>query len=309
MEENSNKKRKSRKKSNLIFAVIFVLGFLILMYPLISRLYYRIEANNQVVDFQNARSQLSAEEINEHMALARSYNESLTNQIVAGDPYDEEKLDQGRAYYAQMLELREKMGHVQIPNIDINIPMYAGTSDEVLQKGAGHMEGTSLPIGRNSTHSVIRARAGLPQARLFTDLNQLEIGDKFYIHNIQGTLAYEIDHIDVIEPTDFSQLLIVPGHDYVTLLTCTPIMVNTHRLIVRGHQVDYIPGVEESSIADNIASFQYKYLFYFTLVLIVILLIIIIYLRRKKRKVEKELKAYKSSLTDTNDGTDEKDKN
>lgn len=281
--------KKKKKKKKWPFVLIFILGLAILAYPIVSRLYYRIEANNQVSDFQAAKAELDPEEVKRRMDLARAFNESLTNEV-SEDPYSEEEKAAGRAEYARMLELNEKIGHVQIPKIDINIPIYAGTNEEVLQKGAGHLEGTSLPIGGNSSHTVITAHSGLPTARLFTDLSQLEIGDKFYIHNIEGVLAYQVDQILTIDPSNFQDLLIVPGHDYATLLTCTPIMINTHRLIVRGHRVEYIPSVEEKIIADNIASFQYRYLFYISLVIILILLILIFYLRKKKRKAERELK-------------------
>ena len=287
--DNGNKKKKKKKKRNWPFILIFLLGLGILCYPLISRLYYRVEANNQVSDFQAARAQLDPEEVKRRMSLSRAFNDSLANNI-SGDPYDKEKADEGRAYYAQMLELHEKIGHVQIPKIDINIPIYAGTAEEVLQKGAGHLEGTSLPIGGNSSHTVITAHSGLPKARLFTDLSQLEIGDKFYIHNIEGVLAYQVDQILTIDPSDFSDLLITPGHDYATLLTCTPVMINTHRLIVRGHRVEYVPEVEERIIAENIASFQYKYLFFGALAVIILLLIIILLLRKKKKRIEREMK-------------------
>ena len=219
------------------------------------------------------------------MELARLYNDSLIN-VVSEDPYSENKRAEARARYAYMLEIHEKIGHIQIPKIDIDIPIYAGTSEEVLQIGAGHLEGTSLPIGGNSTHSVITAHSGLPEARLFTDLEKLEIGDKFYVHNISEVLAYQVDSIDVIEPSDFSKLLIVPGHDYVTLLTCTPIMINTHRLLVRGHRVEYVKAVEERIIAENKTSHMYKYLFYLSLVLIIILIVIVIHLRKKRKKAE-----------------------
>ena len=283
------KNKKKKKNKRLPFILIFILGLAILAYPIISRLYYRVEANREVSDFQQAREELDPEEVKERIHLARVFNESLVNEVTE-DPYSEEEKEAGRANYARMLELREKIGHVQIPKIDVNIPVYAGTSEEVLQKGAGHLEGTSLPIGGNSSHTVITAHAGLPKARLFSDLSKLEIGDKFYIHNIEGTLAYQVDQILTIEPSDFDNLLIVPGHDYATLLTCTPVMINTHRLIVRGHRIDYIPSVEEAQIKDNIAAFQYRYMFYAALAIIIILLILIISLRKKKKKAERELK-------------------
>lgn len=289
IEEENSKKQKKKKRRNWPFVLIFILGFLITIYPMVSNLYYKVEANNQVMDFQEAREELDPVEVERRMKLARAFNDSLSNEIKE-DPYSEEERAEGRAEYARMLEVREKIGTVQIPKIDVNIPIYAGTSEEVLQKGAGHLEGTSLPIGGNSSHTIITAHSGLPRVRLFTDMHDLVVGDKFYIQNIEGIMAYQIDKILTIEPTDFSELLIVPGHDYATLLTCTPVGINTHRLIARGHRVEYVAAVEEKFIADNIASFRYKNLFYVALVIILILLITIIYLRNKKKKVEKEIK-------------------
>lgn len=292
MEQAPVKKKKKKKKRNWPFVLIFLIGALVLAYPHISDLYYRVETRSLISEFKEESAKISPEELAERLSLARAYNESLYNAITE-DPYSENKLAEGRAEYARMLEVKEKLGHVEIPKININIPLYAGTSDQVLEMGAGHLEGTSLPIGGNSTHSVITAHTGLPKAKLFTDLNKLEIGDKFYIHNIEGVLAYQVDQVLVIEPTDFKDLLIEPGHDYVTLLTCTPIMVNSHRLIVRGHRVDYVPAVDEASIAEHAASFMYMYLFYAAIALIVLLLLLLLYLRSKQKKIEKQLRTLK----------------
>lgn len=304
-----NVKKKNKKKLiiNILVGMIFLIGLLVMLYPQFSRIYYRIEANEQVADFDKAKKNIDHEEIQRRMKLAFAFNESLNN-VVKGDPYSEEMKKKGRAEYARMLEVHEKIGHIQIPTIDIDIPIYAGTSEDVLQIGAGHLEGTSLPVGGNSSHSVITAHSGLPEARLFSDLEKLKIGDKFYVHNIKEILAYQVDQIDVIEPSDFSKLLIVPGHDYVTLLTCTPIMINTHRLLVRGHRVDYVPEVEERIIAENKTSFMYRYLFYVSLILIIILLILVIYLRNKKKRAEKEYLSLKKAQIEKGVEEDEKDK-
>lgn len=309
MEEKNIKTKKNKKKKiiyNIIFSLIFLIGLGVLAYPQISRIYYRIEANEQISNFDDKKKEMDEEEVNKRMKLAEAFNASLNNAI-EDDPYSDEMKAKGRAEYARMLEINEKIGHVQIPVIDIDIPIYAGTSEDVLQKGAGHLEGTSLPIGGNSSHSVITAHTGLPTARLFTDLIKLKVGDKFYVHNIKEILAYQVDEINVIDPSDFSKLLIVPGHDYVTLLTCTPIMVNSHRLLVRGHRVPYIPEVEERIIAENKTSFTYMYLFYLSLILIFVLLLIVVRLRKKKRQIEKKLKEKRLGQTMT--GNDDKEKN
>lgn len=293
MNEDKNfkkKKRRKKKKSNWPFVLVFILGLGILSYPMISDWYYRVEASNEVSDFQEARSELDEAEIARRMDLAQVYNDTLAN-IITEDPYSENKKEEAFENYARMLELHEKIGHIQIPRINIDIPVYAGTAEEVLQKGAGHLEGTSLPIGGNSTHSVITAHSGLPKARLFTDLHDLEVGDKFYYHNIEGTMAFQIDHIDVIDPSDFSQLLIQPGRDLMTLLTCTPVMINTHRLIVRGHRIDYIPEVEEPIIQDLSSNFIYKQAFIVLAVILLILLIAFIFLNRKAKRLERQLRA------------------
>lgn len=241
---------KKKKKSNKLFIFIFILGLAIMTYPMISNWYYRIESNNQVADYKEARDLLSDEEIGRRIRLAKIYNDNLGN-VTPKDPYSEEEKHKALENYAQMLELRTKIGVITIPSIDVELPIYAGTNEEILQKGAGHLEGTSLPIGGESTHTVITAHSGLPSARLFTDLQKVKMGEKFYIENIAGTLAYQVDHIDVIDPSDFQQLLVVPGKDYATLLTCTPIMINTHRLIVRGHRVPYVPEVDEKVKEDK----------------------------------------------------------
>lgn len=288
----AKKKKKKTKISQWIFRLIFLLGFLILMYPVVSDLYYRVDSNEQITDFDNEKSKLSEEEINERMGLARAYNDSLVNNVTE-DPYDKQRLEKGRAEYARMLELHEKIGHVEIPKINQDLPIYAGTTDEVLQKGVGHLEGTSLPIGGNSTHTVLTAHTGLPEARLFTDLTKMEVGDKFYIHNLGETIAYQVDQIKVVLPSEFEDLLVVPGHDYATLLTCTPIMINSHRLLVRGHRVEYVPAVEEALIRENEANFFYQRLFYAALAVIAILLFWIMKLRKRKKKTEAQLKKLK----------------
>lgn len=281
--QNKKVKKKSNRRAKWTFRFIFLFGFLVALYPLINRLYYRIDSNNQVNIFNEGTDKLATEEIQRRMGLARAYNESLNN-TVSEDPYAKDKQAKGRAEYARMLEVHEMIGHVEIPKINQDLPIYAGTDEEVLQKGVGHLEGTSLPIGGNSTHSVLTAHSGLPEATLFTHLNELEIGDKFYIHNISEILAYQVDQIKVIEPSNFNDLLISPGHDYVTLLTCTPIMINSHRLIVRGHRVPYVPAVDEELIRTTKANWIFRLLFFIALFLILVLIIYLWRLRRDNKK-------------------------
>lgn len=290
---NPNEKVKKKKKpqskvSKWAWRLVFLLGISIMLYPLINKIYYRVDSTNQVDTFKSGTEELSTEEIKRRMDLAHAYNESLSGEI-ADDPYTRKKQEEGRKEYARMLEVEEMIGHVEIPRIDQDLPIYAGTSEDVLQKGVGHLEGTSLPVGGNSTHSVLTAHTGLPEATLFTHLTELEIGDKFYIHNIEGVMAYQVDQIKVIEPSNFSDLEVVPGHDYVTLLTCTPIMINTHRLIVRGHRVPYVPAVDEELIRTNRANWMFRILFFVALFLILVLIIRLIKLRKENKDYYKRL--------------------
>lgn len=293
-----------KKKSNWFFKFIFVLGFLILMYPQVSRLYYRVQSTQEVSAFEAGKASLSDAEIKKRMALARDFNDSLVNQNME-DPYSKARHERGRAEYARMLEVHEQIGHIQIPTIDLDIPIRAGTSEEVLQTSAGHLEGTSLPIGGNSTHTVITAHSGLPTAKLFTDIKDLKKGDRFYIHNIAETLAYEVDQIKVIEPSNFEDLLIVPGHDYATLLTCTPIGINTHRLLVRGHRVPYDKAVDDQFVADNRKDLLYKYAF----IAVVLLILLLAYgswkYQKKLKLLEADLKAFEKVMGKNDEGAED----
>ena len=271
---------KEKFKRNWKIILLFITGLLIASYPIISNWYYTVENNNQIVDFKEAVDEMSQAEIDERIDLARAYNETLDPSKLA-DPYtDREK--KGVENYARMLEAREKIGYLDVPKINQQIPVYAGTSEDVLQKACGHLEGTSLPIGGKSTHSVITAHRGLPQVKLFRDLDKMEVGDVFYYTNVKETLAYQVDQILVIEPWDFDPVLVVEGKDYMTLLTCTPYMINSHRLLVRGHRIPYVP--EEKEEAEDKAKFNYKDLIVPGFVLLLLIVILLIYLRRRRRR-------------------------
>ncbi|WP_399522413.1 class C sortase [uncultured Anaerococcus sp.] len=277
-----------KTRNRLVYMAIFVLGLLIFSYPLISQKYYEIKAEDEVITFTKAAKELSPEDLDRRMALAEAYNRTLDPSRLA-DPYTEmEKA--GRAEYARMLEVEEMVGHIKIPKIRVDIPIRAGTSEDVLQKGAGHLEGTSLPIGGKSTHTVITAHRGLPNAKLFRNLDQLAYGDIFYITNIKETIAYKVDKIQVVEPSNFEPVLVVEKKDYATLLTCTPYMINSHRLLVRGVRIPY-----QEAIDDGVANTPRARIDFFRMVLVLIPIIIILTLtlfREKKRTdtLSKELR-------------------
>ena len=272
----------SRKtRSRIIFMAIFTLGLLIFSYPLISQKYYEIKAEDEVITFTKAAKELAPEDLDRRMALAAAYNRTLDPSRLA-DPYtDMEKA--GRAEYARMLEVEEMVGHIRIPKIQVDIPIRAGSSEDVLQKGAGHLEGTSLPIGGDSTHTVITAHRGLPNAKLFRNLDQLAYGDIFYITNIKETIAYKVDKIQVVEPSDFEPVLVVERKDYATLLTCTPYMINSHRLLVRGVRIPYQEAIDDGVANTPRARFDF---FRMVLVLIPIIIILLLTLFREKKRTD-----------------------
>lgn len=278
--------RRARLKRNLPFVLVFIVGLLIFAYPLISQKYYEIESGNEVGEFNKQSESIDKEDIKRRLDLARAYNDTLDPSRLT-DPFTEEE-EKGRAEYARMLEVREMLGHVEIPRIGQDLPIYAGTSDEVLEKGCGHLEGTSLPVGGESTHTVITGHRGLPNAKLFRNLDQLVEGDVFYIHNLGETLAYQVDHIEVVDPSNFDPVLVQEGHDYATLLTCTPYMINSHRLLVRGHRIPY-----QEAIDDGVANTQrlkpdFLQLFLIMLPIIAFMLVMVVRetIRRKNLRTE-----------------------
>ncbi|MDO5028780.1 MAG: class C sortase [Bacillota bacterium] len=282
------RKNKNINYKKLALFVIFVLGFLVALYPIISNLYYRQVHTSEVNDFISGKSQMSTEDKIKKIELARQYNNTLDPSRLS-DPYTE-KEKEGIAEYARMLEIEEKIGFVEIPQIQQKLPVYAGSSDSVLERAAGHLEGTSLPVGGQSSHAVITAHRGLPKAKLFRDLDKLKMGDIFYFHNLETVLAYQVDQILTVEPWDFEPVLVVEGEDLMTLLTCTPYMINSHRLLVRGHRIDYVPPVIEDQLATTETNNIYQsYLPYIIGLLILVSLVALYYLysyRKTKKKVE-----------------------
>lgn len=268
-------------KKNWKIILIFILGLLIATYPIISNYYYTIDNNNQIEEFNEAVAEMPSKEVLERIELAKAYNDTLDPSRLA-DPYTERE-KKGVENYARMLEVREKIGYIDVPKINQQIPVYAGTSEDVLQHACGHLEGTSLPIGGKDTHAVITAHRGLPQVKLFRDLDKMEVGDLFFFTNVKETLAYKVDQILVVEPWNFEPVLVVEGKDLMTLLTCTPYMINSHRLLVRGHRVPYVPEVKEEI---ERAKFNYKSLIVPGLILALVMLIIYLYIRHRRRRYE-----------------------
>ncbi len=219
--------------SNIILVFVFFIGFFIMLYPFISDYINQKNSSRAIIEYEQALSEMEPIDFVPYYERAEEYN-----SLLAADPmaYYEPSRVPG---YLDTLDPTDTgiMGYVSIERIGVEIPIYHGTSESVLQHSIGHLEGTSLPIGGESTHTVLVGHRGLPSAKLFSDLNELEIGDTFNIYVMDRVLTYEVDQILTVRPDQTEDLQIVKGEDYCTLLTCTPYGVNTHRLLVRGTRV------------------------------------------------------------------------
>lgn len=233
-------------------ALIFLLGLGFLLYPSVSDLWNQWRENSLMSAYDERVAQLSEDELSGMLAAAQAYNAQLDASF--SDAFTGDQLSASDPYWGLLdLDGTGIMGYVEIPKIDLRLPVYHGTSTEALQRGLGHLGGTSLPVGGQGTHAVISGHRGLPSALLFTDLDQLEAGDRFAVHVLGQTLAYEVDQILVVEPDEVSSLLPEQDGDYVTLLTCTPYGVNTQRLLVRGHRVASMGDEGQVSIASQVS--------------------------------------------------------
>lgn len=278
------------RKIGLILVVILGLG--LVLYPFVSQLYYDYLFSTEVSDFQeDIKTTIPSKENQKNIELAAAYNEALEPNLSWVDPYSAKEREQGVESYAKMLKVKEKIGVLHVPEMNLSLPVYAGTAESILQKGVGHLEGTSLPIGGENTHSVLTAHRGLPNARLFTDLDQVEVKDVFSIETIAGELFYEVDKIQVVEPHETDTIKIIKDEDYLTLLTCTPYMINSHRLLVRGTRIPAPPVKEIEEIKEEqVKDFNYyltTYWYYFLIilsVLIVMTVVIIVQNKKNKRK-------------------------
>ena len=225
-----------RKSLPIILAgCILLFGCALLLYPSFSQWLSSGKQSQVVADYESAVDDWGEEVARRELERARKYNEDLTEAVALSDPFAEQDAEASTDYDTLLNFTAEGvMGYVEIPKIEVLLPIYHGVSSDILAKGVGHLPETSLPVGGASTHCVLAAHSGMSSARLFTDLPKLEQGDVFYIHVYNQTLTYIIDQIKTVLPSDTSDLTIVPGEDYVTLLTCVPIAVNSHRLLVRG---------------------------------------------------------------------------
>lgn len=233
-------------KIRIFAGVLFLLGASILLYPSVSAYLNSQNQAKVVEDYSNQVKQMNDAETEKELQKAREFNENLKRTVVI-DPFTEEMNQQLSEEYLKILNKNNgQIGTLIIPKIQLKLPVYHGTEAKVLKKGVGHIQNTAFPVGGGGTHAVLSAHRGLPEARLFTDLDKLEKGDMFFIQVLDETLAYEVDQIKTVLPEDTGDLQPSEEQDYVTLVTCTPYGVNTHRLLVRGKRVPYDQKVQKT---------------------------------------------------------------
>lgn len=273
-----------RTIGNLLFGLLFLTGFGVLAYPTISDQWNTYRQSRLISDYVETIQEMEPEDYTREWEAARAFDASFAENNLYGDVFGSEAGGLADTEYWKVLNVAQDgvMGYLSIPRINIRLAVYHGTADQILQTGVGHLNGTKLPIGGDSTHSVLAAHRGLPSARLFTDIDQLYKGDRFYIHVLDETLAYEVDQIlPMVDKDDMAALSealqIEEGKDQVTLFTCTPYGVNSHRLLVRGSRVPY-EGEEEISgtpVDTMLRAVQNYYMLYLILGLSVTFLVIL----------------------------------
>lgn len=286
----------SKRKNTIIiicFILVILLGAGAAAYPLIASINNEHTQSLVQTEYAEKLQQLDTSEIDAALAAAREYNKTISTVQIE----DIDKIKADLPPYEDLLNLANNgiMGYIMIPAINIDLPIYHGTTGAAMEKGAGHMEGTSLPVGGIGTHAVISAHSGMASAKLFTDLDKLKLGDMFFITVCNQKLAYEVDNIAVVEPTDIDLIRIDTQQDYVTLLTCTPYGVNTHRLLVRGHRVEMaeeaIAEVEEKAKPEGstwIEKYEQGILIGIAIFLGLLLIALLVYfIKRRKDKKEK----------------------
>lgn len=282
-------------KKKILTICLLLIGIGVLAYPVVSNYIYELNGSFLIDDYSQSVSEESSEEIEAMWKEAYEYNENLLGSPVK-DPFIEGSGVTMPNNYSEILNVNGMMGSIKIPKISVDLPLYHTTKESVLKKGVGHLEGSTLPVGGEGTHAVLTGHTGLSNAKLFTDLDLLKEGDMFYLYILDDVLAYEIDEITVIEPEDTQKIKRVDGEDYVTLLTCTPYGVNSHRLLVRGKRVPYDPEVEKSidSITSSLFDTNVIVAAVITTVIMIVLICLVLY-RKKKGKELNFMKLIKKS--------------
>lgn len=268
----------ARHATTIILVTLLVVGLCLIGYPSFSDYWNSFHQSRAIMSYAETVANMDQDKYDALIQAAEDYNAALAKTGINWQMTDEQQ-----EKYDSLLNFdgTGNMGYINIPKINVELPIYHGTSDSVLQTSIGHLEETSLPVGGESTHTVLSGHRGLPSAKLFTDLDQLQEGDTFTLNILNQTLTYEVDQIRIVEPTDLSDLQIVDGKDYCTLVTCTPYGINTHRLLVRGHRIANQNG-EAEVIADAI-QIRPIYIMPFIAIPIILFLIIAVLVLPKRR--------------------------
>ncbi len=271
------------KKITLILLITFFIGLLVLFYPTISEYYNSSRQSKAIVDYDSLLTE--EKDYTLDFEKANAYNQTLSK--MKSPLTDYKKLSD----YEKLINVdgMGMMGYISIPKIKVEIPIYHGTSDIVLNSKVGHLEGSSLPVGGTSIHSVLSAHRGLPTAKLFSDLNKLEVGDTFVITVLDRKLTYQVDKITIVKPNDITDLKIVEGEDYVTLLTCTPYGINSHRLLVRGTRIENVKDLKKVITAEAYQIDNLIVTFAIALPILLILIMIVMFKPIKKVPNKEEI--------------------
>lgn len=271
---------KNNRISTIILIFMLLLGLSLLLYPSFSDYWNSFFQSRAIADYANFVSGIDHDKYDEMISEAKAYNESLRKKGNRWILSEEEEKE-----YEQILDVSGTgiMGYIEIPSIDVALPIYHGIDEDVLQIAIGHLAGSSLPVGGAGTHVVVSGHRGLPSARLFTDLDQLIKGDLFVMRILDETLTYEVDQIRIVLPNEMEELQIDEEQDYCTLITCTPYGINTHRMLVRGHRVDNVEDISIRVTADAM-QIDSKIVGSVLAIMILFILLIVVMIRHRKRR-------------------------
>ena len=248
MEENNNKNKKQKKSghsSTILLLAVFLIGLCVMLYPTVSDFWNEKRQSQAIMNYDDLLVDLTPEDFSEYFEKAEEYNRKL--KLISYPFLGYPELDD--EYYSA-LDVNDDgmMGYITIDKIKVQLPIYHGTSDKVLNCAVGHLEGSTLPIGGESTHCVLSAHRGLPSAKLFTNLDELAVGDVFTITILDKMFTYQVDQVKVVLPDETDELNVVNGEDYCTLVTCSPYGINTHRMLVRGTRIENIEEAKKINI-------------------------------------------------------------
>ena len=267
--------------STIVLVILLLIGLSLLLYPTVSDYWNALHQTKAITTYAENVAALDNASYDAIWDAARQYNRNLCSRSNSFLLSEEQK-----AEYESLLDISGQgiMGYIEIPEIDVSLPIYHGTEDPVLQVAVGHLEWTSLPVGGESTHCVLSGHRGLPSAKLFTNLDKLREGDTFLLRVLDEILTYEVDQILIVEPQDTAALEIAEGEDYCTLVTCTPYGINTHRLLVRGHRIDNIEEVKTVRVTADAVQLEPMLVAPVVAIPMLLILLILLLLPRRRKK-------------------------